>query len=881
MLRAVILGLLVVFACPAQQINLAIEHDTLKNGLETIFRVDHKSPIVHINMRFRVGSKDDPPRRAGLAHLFEHLLFHGSGAVSDYSVNVERAGFLEASAHTDYDYTEYWDTVPSNLLERMLWMESNRFAQFLDGLTQQQLDQQRAVVINEKRQKEENGPYWRTESLIRGNLFPADYPYRHTPGGEYDDVRAITLDDVRAFYRAHYSSNNLTIALVGDFDPQQAKGWISKYFGSMAPVFRRAVTAYVPQLDAPRLVEIEDNVPTERAWLVWTAPPYGSRDEAALNVAADLLGANASPLVKALNAKLATAVSFENEEWQDASTFSLRVSIAPGSDLADVEMTVEAELGRFAKDGPDAKELERQKNRYELSRLNGLESMAGLALALLDTRVYFGSISRWSDWSGRLSSVTADDMRQAVRRWLLGRSHLTVHVTPLPATSGNAPVFDRDQPPPIPPAKPYRSPEIQTARLPNGLEIFVVERHELAVIAVEIRFRAGSASSPAKPMVSTLATALLEKGTAARKAIDIQTEGVNLGWNFAADATFESTMAGFYTVRRNLAPAFRLFADMVRNPAYPDDEVERQKKAYLDDLAGQGDFVFFVLAAAFGGQHPLGAFLGSPEKTRSITAQEVRDFHNMFWRPAHAALVFAGDVTLSDAVRMATDAFGDWSGSPPVAPELPPLPPKSGCLFLVDRKDATQTMVAQILPGVPRNSPDYLALRVVNSIYGSLSESRMRQNIRQEKGIAYYSLSSLATYPGLGLWEAHSEVQTDSVGLAIREFQKELTAIVTSRPITSDEFEAARGGVIRSLPDAYRTVWLTAEKIAGDHALRLPLNEDQLLQAEVSSLTLDGINAIARKYARADRAFYVVIGDRSRIEPQLRSLDLGPIVVVQ
>jgi predicted Zn-dependent peptidase len=180
MLRGVVLGLLVVLASPAQQINLAIEHDTLKNGLETIFHVDRSSPIVHFNMRYRSGSKDDPPHRTGLAHLFEHLLFHSRGAVGDYSVAAERAGVLEASAHTDFDYTEYYDTVPSNLLERMLWTESNRFAQFLDGLTQEQLDQQRAVVINEKRQKAENGPYWRFDSLIRENLFPSGYPYRYT-----------------------------------------------------------------------------------------------------------------------------------------------------------------------------------------------------------------------------------------------------------------------------------------------------------------------------------------------------------------------------------------------------------------------------------------------------------------------------------------------------------------------------------------------------------------------------------------------------------------------------------------------------------------------------------------------------------------------------
>jgi zinc protease len=698
-------------------------------------------------------------------------------------------------------------------------------------------------------------------------------------------LRAITLDDVRAFYAAHYTPDRLTIAMTGDFDPQQAKAWIEKYFGPMAPgLGLTEQPRYIPEIDPPRTVEFRDPDAIERIWFAWATPGYANRDQAALSAAATLLGAETSPLVKALNKKLSQGVSIETEEWQDASKFTLIVSQVPGAKLADVEATGMAELERFARDGPNAEELARFRHQLELSQLAGLEKPFDFAHAMQTTQEFYGGIEHWGDWLARSRSVTGDEMRAAVKRWLVDRKHLTVHALPLNAVPPSEPAPVPTPPPPVPPVQPYRAPRIQSARLPNGFQIFVVERHDLPMVAAEVRLRAGLLASPDKPIVAALAADLAAKGTRTRKAVDIQAEADRLALDAEIDTDLDSATLGFNVLRRDLEPALTLLADTVRNATYPQDDVEWQKKIAADareKSAGDTDFAPRAVAAAFGPQHPLGAGLGTAANIRAVSAKDVRDFHDRYWTPDAAALILAGDITLEDAVRLATSGFGTWSGTAAEQPKLPPPAPMPGRLFLADRRGAAQTMLAQIVPGVPLTSPDYPAMLVVADVLGRITESRLRVNIRQQRGIAYYTLSTVATFPEYGLWESYSHVQTDSTGLAIGEFQKELAALGAAKPITAAEFEVAKGGIIRALPGNYETVWSAAQQVASNWVSGLPPDADDLLASRIAALTLDEVNAATRKYANADRAIFILIGDREKIEPQLRTLNLGPITAIQ
>jgi zinc protease len=383
------------------------------------------------------------------------------------------------------------------------------------NLTQKNLDAQREVVINERRQKVENEAYRRLGPVLHEQAFPSGHPYSHEVGGDYAHLRSITLDDVRAFYAEHYAPDQMSIAIAGDFDVAQVKQWVTKYFGPFAPA---DVLAFpyrsAPPLAAPKFVQLAERVRDERVYFTWVGPPAASRDAFALEFVVFLLGDDYSPrnLYKALTDKLADGISVDNDQFQDASLFTSYVTVHQGASVSAIEEKVVSELARLAHDGPTAAEMTRARDHLEFDRSDDLESISGIAFAIQQVHHFYGGIDHWRDWAARYSSVSPDDVRAAVNRWLVVPSHLTVDFRPLAAVHSDATKLDRATPPLFQPEKPFRPPEIQSAKLPNGLQIFLLERHDLPKVSVRLQFRAGAIQSPPdKAAVMLLAAATASK----------------------------------------------------------------------------------------------------------------------------------------------------------------------------------------------------------------------------------------------------------------------------------------------------------------------------------------------------------------------------------
>jgi zinc protease len=871
------LALVLPFLAYAQIPDLAIDHSTLPNGMDLILHTDRKAPIVHLNIRIRAGSKHEKSGQFGLAHLFEHLFYQDREGMP-FSTENERIGGTSSSGTTAEDFTEFYETVPASRLERILWLESNRFAQFPRNLTQKNLDSQREVVINERRQKVENGPYDRISPLKYEQSFPPGHPYQHSVGGEYADLRAITLADVRAFYTKHYTPDQIALVIVGDFDPAQAKQWVAKYFGALTPGDGLvAPVRSAPPLDAPKFIQIDERVRTERAHFVWVGPGFAQRDATALEFAGSMLSDDYSPrnLHKALGDQLSLGVSFDRSQFQDAAILDLYLSVVPGASVTAIDEKLSAELARLARDGPTAAEIERARNQFEAQSLGELETISGMASAIQRVHQFYGSIDHWHDWIGRYNAITADDVRIAVNHWLVKPSHLAIDVRPQAAVHDDIPEPDRATPPPFQPDKPYRPPEIQSAQLPNGLAIFLLERHDLPKVAVRLQFRAGALQNPQdKPGIMLLAAATGGKGNKTAEGVDIERAITDLGSNISGNADLNAQDYSFSVLRKNLEPAFRILAGAFLHPEYPDWAVATRKKDWIEEIekpeAGLDNYGRQLYAAAFGPDHPLGRGFGTVDSIRALTAADVRAFHDRYWKPNIAALFFAGDITLKDAIALATETLGSWTGTAPLAPPMPPPAPKHDRIVFVDRKGVTQTMVVQVLPAVPRDHPDYPALVLADRIYGGMASSRIWENIRQQHGIAYYALSALTTLPGAGLWTIQSPVQQDSTVLAMREFEKELAALGRTKPITQSELDQAKTGLLRSLPEQMETLDSAVGTIAWNWAQGLPPGDVEAFPKRLAAVTLDEVNAAARKYARNDRAFFLLVGDREKITPQLR-----------
>jgi zinc protease len=876
---------------------------TLDNGLELILHVDRKLPIVHVNQWYHVGSKNERPGRTGFAHLFEHMMFQGSRNVpGEYFDIVEKAGanVREGGVNgtTSPDRTNYFATVPSGNLEALLWVESDRLATLLDATTQEKLDNQRDVVKNERRQGLENQPYGRAFSLLFERLFPAGHPYSWPVIGSQEDLSAATLADVQEFFRRYYAPNNLSLVIAGDFDPADAERLVRRYFGDIPPgppLDRPA--RWVPALDGERVVEVADRVSLPRVYIGWVAPPYFDADEAPLDIASRVLSDGlSSRLNRALvyDRQLATSVTATNLALEIAGVFVITATARPGVPLPDIEQAITAEIARLATEGPSLAEVERAKTKHESEFISGLERIGGFggkADILNQYNTFLGDPGMIDEDLARYRAVTPEAVQRVARQWLDTRNRVLVRFHPESSQRpANALTLDRSTPPPFGEDRPFVAPAVQQTRLPNGLEIFVVERRDLPKVSITLVTRAGAvADPPGKAGLANMVVRTIDLGTPLRSALEIEEAFGALGTTLTGSAERESARLGLDVLTRNLDPAMALLAEVVRQPTFPSDEIAREKKRQLDAIAQQ-DRNPSALASriqpmlAFGASHPYGRPVsGTSETVEAITREDIAGFHAARWKPGSTALVIAGDIALAQARDLATRHFGSWSGgeAPPI-PIPPPTPAATpGRVYLVDRPDAAQTVVAQWLPAPGRGTPEYDILRMVDAVWGGGGfGTRLNLNLRERHGYSYGVFSNFTLMTAHGNWVASGGVQTDRTRESVVEFINELKALAGERPITAEELETARLRRLRGYAQQFESLARIADQLATLWVWRLPPSELQREYDAVAGVTLDQVRAAAKTHVLPDRAGLLLIGDRARIEDGLRALKIGEIVVL-
>ncbi|HJT64923.1 MAG TPA: pitrilysin family protein [Pyrinomonadaceae bacterium] len=405
------------------QIKIPYETYKLPNGLTVILSVDKTTPTVAVNIWYHVGSKNELPGRTGFAHLFEHVMFTGSGHVP-YGLHdklTEGVGGGNNGSTTN-DRTNYYETIPSNYLESALWLESDRMGYLLDTLNLEKLNAQRDVVKNERRQSYDNQPYGRVSEIFSAAMYPKGHPYSWPVIGSMTDLSAASEEDVKAFFRLYYAPNNATLAVVGDFDPKQAKTWIQKYFGDL-PKGQNIVrpTVALGKLEASKRLVYEDRVQVPRLYIQW--PTVGTRQDNALGMLSLILtGSRTARLTKALvyDSQLASQIFAFQNSAEDVGVFQIVVIPRPGHSLTDVEAAVDQVLQKFISEGPTADELQRAKSGLELNFLRGLESNLGKADQLLSGAVFFGNPGQYSVDYQKILATTTADVKQVAARYLSG-----------------------------------------------------------------------------------------------------------------------------------------------------------------------------------------------------------------------------------------------------------------------------------------------------------------------------------------------------------------------------------------------------------------------------------------------------------------------------
>jgi zinc protease len=902
-LQLLLLGTLVLPAAAQTSDVPAVpfEKHTLPNGLQLILHVDRKLPIVHVNQWFHVGSKNEKPGRTGFAHLFEHMMFQGSKNVEgEYFTVAEKLGsnVREGGVNgtTSNDRTNYFATVPSGSLEALLWLESDRLATLLDVTDQAKLDNQRDVVKNERRQGLENVPYGRWYEILFTQLFPVGHPYSWTVIGSMEDLSAATLDDVKEFFRRYYSPNNLSLAIAGDFDPVEAKRLVEKYFGAIppGPALDRPAR-WIPSLTSERVIEVADRVPQERSYMAWPAPEYFAPGDASLDMAAGILA-------DGLSSRLNRALVYDRQLCTDVNAFMLSAEISgafivqatarPGASLHDIERIIDEQIAELAKSGPTQAELDRARTKHEFTFISGLERIGGFggkADLLNQYNVFLGEPGKLEDDMARYRALTTAQVRADVDRWLNTPNRLVVRFRPETSTRPPDSTLDRTVEPPAGTDRPFTAPVVQTATLGNGLEIFVIARPELPKTSVTLATRAGAMTDPsAKAGLANMVVRTIDMGTTSRQALDIEQALGDLGTSLTGSAGREVSVLNFDVLRRNLSPAMAIVADVVQQPTFPQAEVDREQQRQLAALAQQENNPNAIAGRvrnilAFGPDHPYGRpAQGMPDTVKVITRDDLATFHRERWKPGSSALIFVGAVTLDEARQMAQEHFGGWAGgAAPALPIPPPSPAQPGRIYIVDRQDAAQTVAQHFLPSPGRTATDYYALMMADAVWGGGGfGTRLNMNLREDKGYSYGVFSNLAPYTEAGVWYAGGGVQTDKTAPAVAEFDRELKALAGERPITRAEFDAARQTKMRGYTQQFEAYDRIAGQVATLWAQRLPMTELQREYDATANASHDAALAAAKTYARPDRAMLLLVGDRARIEEEVRALRLGEVVVI-
>ena len=909
---------------PMPQIpQLKFEKYSLANGLQVILHEDHATPIVGVNVWYHVGSKDERPGRTGFAHLFEHMMFQGSKHYDKvYFGPIQTVGG-QLNGSTAMDRTDYWDTVPSNYLELALWMESDRMGFLLPAMTQAKLDNQRDVVKNERRQSYENRPYGLVHETILAALYPPEHPYSWPTIGSMKDITAASREDIADFFRRYYHPANASLCIAGDFDPAEAKRLVEKYFGPI-PAGPKVVhpKPWTPELKVEKRIHMTDRVGLARAYYVWPTPRHFTADDAALELLGHVLsGGKSSRLFRSLvrEKQIAQDVLAYQDGQELTSEFAIVATVRPGHTIAEVEAAIAEEIARIKAEPPTADEMERAVNTFEARVVRSLESVGGFSgradqLNLYNT--YTGDPGYLAKDFARYIQVDAATVQKVAQKYL-GPGRVVVEVAPgsevkvepnvvaeadaaresMAERTNHAP---RDLVPhaereeygegrdslPTGGAEPaFTLPPIQRARLANGMQVLLVEKHEFPVVNLHVVFPAGRANDGKDtPGLADMTAAVWDEGTAKRSSEEIASRLGDIGATLSVSADWDATSVRLFSLKRQLPQALEIMIDVLRAPTFPEPELHRQQVASLARLSQLRNepTVLASLAATqllYGSEHPYGhPQWGNPAVIKAIKPDDLKRFYETCMRPEQAAVIVAGDITLAELTERLGPALGDWKSTVPAPPQPSFAPPeaKATSLVLIDKPHAAQTVLQVALIGSRRNTPDYFPQNVMNTIFGGQFSSRLNLNLREHKGYTYGARSGWDwRVNAQGAFVAASSVQTAVTAPALAEFLKELDGMAGARPVEAKELDFCKKYVTRGYTAGFETPSQVATQLETLPAYQLSDDYFNTVVPGIRAVTADDVTRVARKYLLLDRLAIIVVGDQAKIEPELRKLPVG------
>lgn len=898
----------------------------LANGLQVVLHHDASDPIVSVAILYHVGSSREKPGKTGFAHFFEHMLFQNSENVGK-GVFFKKIDDLGGTFNggTWSDGTVYYEVVPKDALEKILWMESDRMGFLINTVTQGALDREKDIVINEKRQRVDNQPYGHADFVLDQNLFPASHPYSWQVIGSMDDLRSATLDDVREFYEKYYGVNNATMVIAGDFDSDEVKKLVEKYFGEFKPRTKPETLKPMPAiLTGTKKLYHEDNFARlpELTIVIPSVENYHP-DSYALDVLADLLAeGKKAPLYKEIveKRKLAPEISVYNQTLELAGKFNISVKAFENTSLDTVMDAIHHGFMQFEKNGFTDSDLQRIKNLKETAFYNSISSLLGKSFQLVQANVFGGDPARMYDEIRLLNAVTREDVMRVYNKYIRNKNYVATSFVPkgqanliltgseiasvveesiensgsestgdvetvedFPRTPTT---FDRTKEPELGPKPLLPVPNIYNAKLSNKLEVYGIESHELPLVQFSIRMKGGQLlDRPDKVGVAKLVADMLMEGTRDMTPEELEEAIGQLGAKISVNSAAEFTTISANCLSRNYEQVLALVEKILLEPRWDVAEFERLKQAAISNIIQReanpnaiAGVVFNKML--FGDNHILSKpGTGTVATVESITIADLQDYYRKAYSPSVASFHIAGDIKKDVALKSLKNLEAKWKETNVVFPQYS-VPSVNGkpSLYFVDVPNAKQSVLMIGSLAVSRDNADFFPASFVNYKLGDGSGSRLFEILRLEKGYTYGAYSFLMPRRTAGSFVASSSVQSMYTLESVKLFHDIMSEY--GKEYTEQDLETTRNAMIRSNAGKFETIGSLMGMLHDISTFNLPPDYVKKEERMAEEMTLDKAKAIYSKYIQPDKMIYVVVGDARTQFERLKEAGMGEPVML-
>ncbi|MCW9037557.1 pitrilysin family protein [Altibacter sp.] len=903
------------------QLSIDFEKYELQNGLDVVLHQDKSDPIVSLAIQYGVGSNREKTGRTGFAHLFEHMLFQESENVGQdqFFKKIQDAGGT-LNGGTWKDGTIYYEVVPKNAMEMIMWLESDRMGYLINTVTESAFYNQQEVVQNEKRQRVDNNPYGHTNWVLDKNLYPEGHPYNWQVIGELVDLQNATVEDVREFYDRFYGPNNATLVLAGDFEKEEAKQMIEKYFGEIKR--RQEVEPLKPQpvtLETTKRFYHEDNFATApQLNMVWPTPEQYTEDAYALDFLAEILSqGKKAPLYKVLvkQKDLTSQTNAYNNAQELAGEFHIRITANNGVDLKKVEEGIFEAFQLFEKEGVTDRDIERIKAGLETQFYNGISSVLGKSFQLAQYNVFAGDPGFIEQDIENIKKVTKEDVMRVYNTYIKDKPYVMTSFVPkgqldlIAANSEKAAVveeeikenvtktvtdsneeiaktpskIDRSVEPTQGEAPKLTIPDTWTAELSNGMDVYGIEQNEIPTVNFSLVIEGGHLmDSKDKNGVANLMTDIMMEGTANKTPEQLEEEIELLGASINMYTTNESIVIRGNTLTRNFDKTMKLIEEILLEPRWDEEEFGRIKTKTINEIK-RADANPNVVAnrvydkLLYGEDHIFSyPISGTEEAVQAITINDLKEFYTKNFSPSISTFHVVGKIDKEEALKSLNGLEERWKAKEVTIPEYPIANTRDkASLYFVDIPNAKQSVINIGYIALPRTDKDFYPAEVMNYKLGGSFSGNVNLILREEKGYTYGARTGFSGSKIPGTFTASSSVRTNTTGESVKIFKDEIAKYKDG--ISEEDLEFTKNALIKSNARRFETQFSLLGMLQEMSSYELPPNYIENEEKVIKNMTLEQHKELANKYLDESKMAYLVVGDAATQFAQFKKMGFDEV----